>query len=95
MFGENPQRRVPQASVIFAVFDGTELTGDLLDKQEIVATLPDLINQAGAKIRTFLLRPSTLSGMQRQERSAIPDKVIREALVNALCHQEDCQIPCL
>lgn len=88
MFGKNPQRRVPQASVIFAVFDGTELTDDLLDKHEIVGTLPDLINQAGAKIRTFLPRPSTLSGMQRQERPAIPDKVIREALVNAVCHRD-------
>jgi len=88
MFGKNPQRRVPQASVVFAVFDGTELTDDLLDKQEIVGRLPELINQTSAKIRTFLPRPSTLSGMQRQEQSLIPDKVIREALVNAICHRD-------
>ena len=88
MFGKNPQRRVPQASVVFAVFDGTELTDDLLDKQEIVGTLPEQINQTGAKIRTFLPRPSTITGMQRQERPVIPDKVIREALVNAICHRD-------
>ncbi len=88
MFGKNPQRRVPQASIVFAVFDGTELTDDLLDKQEIVGTLPEQINQTGAKVRTFLPRPSTITGMQRQERSVIPDKVIREALVNAICHRD-------
>lgn len=44
MFGKNPQRRVPQESVVFTVFDGFELTDDLLDKQEIVGTLPEQIN---------------------------------------------------
>lgn len=88
LFGKAPQRRIPQSALVFAVFDGLELTDDLLDKQEIVGTLPELIIQAGAKIRTFLPRPSTLSGLQRDERSAIPEKVIREAVVNAVCHRD-------
>jgi len=88
MFGKNPQRRIPQAAVVFAVFDGKELTDDLLDKQELVGKLPELINLAGAKIRTFIPRPSTLSGMQREECPVIPDKVIREAMVNAICHRD-------
>jgi ATP-dependent DNA helicase RecG len=88
LFGKEPQRRVPQSAIVFAVFDGVELTETLLDKQEIVGTLPELIRQTGAKIRTFLPRPSTLSGLQRDEHPAIPDKVIREALVNAVCHRD-------
>ncbi len=88
IFGSNPQRRLPQGAIVFAVFDGLHLTDDLLDKQEIVGRLPELINQTGAKIRTFLPRSSTISGMQRQEQSAISAKVIREALVNAVCHRD-------
>jgi ATP-dependent DNA helicase RecG len=73
---------------VFAVFDGVELIDDLLDKQEIVGTLPELIRQTKAKIRTFLPRPATFSGLQREERPAVSDNVIREAVVNAVCHRD-------
>lgn len=88
LFGKDPQRRIPQSTIVFAVFDGTDLTDDLLDKQEITGTLPELITQTKAKIRTFLPRPSRIKGLQRDEQTAIPDKVIREALVNAVCHRD-------
>ena len=88
IFGIEPQKRLWQCAITFAVFDGVDLTEDLLDKQEITGTLPELIRQTTAKIRLFLPRPSTLSGLQRQENSLIPEKVIREALVNAVCHRD-------
>ncbi len=70
------------------MFDGLLLTDEMLDKQNIGGTLPELIQQTHAKTRTFVPKPSTLSGMQRVEVSMIPDKVIREALVNAVCHRD-------
>lgn len=88
LFGREPQRRLPQSALVFAVFDGAELIDDLLDKQEIVGTLPELIRQTRAKIRTFLPRPATFSGLQREERPAVSDNVIREAVVNAVCHRD-------
>ena len=88
LFGKYPQRRIPQSFITFAVFDGLLLTDELLDKQNIGGTLPELIQQTHAKTRTFLPKPSTLSGMQRVEVPMIPDKVIREALVNAVCHRD-------
>ncbi|MCI5144307.1 MAG: DUF3365 domain-containing protein [Candidatus Electrothrix sp. AR3] len=88
LFGREPQRRLPQSAIVFAVFDGLEVIDDLLDKQEIVGTLSEVINQAKAKIRTFLPRPATFSGLRREEYPAISDKVIREALVNAVCHRD-------
>ncbi len=88
IFGIEPQKRLWQSAITFAVFDGVDLTEELLDKQEITGTLPELILQTRAKIRLFLPRPSTLSGLQRQENSLIPEKVIREALVNAVCHRD-------
>ncbi len=88
LFGKDPQRRIPQSFITFAVFDGLLLTDELLDKQNIGGTLPELIQQTHAKARIFVPKPSTLSGMQRVEVPMIPDKVIREALVNAVCHRD-------
>jgi ATP-dependent DNA helicase RecG len=88
IFGFEPQKRLWQSAITFAVFDGIDLIEGLLDKQEIIGTLPDLIRQTTTKIRLFLPRPSTISGLQRQEKALIPEKVIREALVNAVCHRD-------
>ena len=59
LFAKDPQRRIPHSYITFAVFDGLLLTDELLDKQNIGGTLPELILQTHAKIRTFLpnLRP--------------------------------------
>ena len=88
LFGRQPQRRLPLSAISFAVFDGDEITADLLDKKELTGTLPELIDQAAALIRLFLPRPSTVTDLRRDERDKIPPKVIREALVNAVCHRD-------
>ena len=43
LFGKDPQRRIPQSFITFDVFDGLLLTDELLDKQNIGETLPELI----------------------------------------------------
>ena len=45
MFGKQPQRRLPQSSIMFAVFKGTEITDDLVDKKEITGTVSELIDK--------------------------------------------------
>jgi ATP-dependent DNA helicase RecG len=88
LFGRQPQRRLPHSVISFAVFDGVDITDELLDKKELTGTLPELIDQGGALIRLFLPRPSTVNGLRREEPEKIPLKVIREALVNAVCHRD-------
>ena len=88
LFGRQPQRRLPQSAISFAVFDGDDITDELLDKKELTCTLPELIDQGGALIRLFLPRPSTVADLRRDERDKIPPKVIREALVIAVCHRD-------
>jgi len=88
LFGNQPQRRLPQSAIIFAVFKGMDLTDDLIDKKELTGTLPELIDNAAALVRLFLPRPSAISGLKREEQDAIPAKIIREALVNAVCHRD-------
>ena len=88
LFGRQPQRRLPHSAISFAVFDGDEITADLLDKKELTGTLPELIDQGAALIRLFLPRPSVVAELRRDEREKIPPPVIREALVNAVCHRD-------
>jgi ATP-dependent DNA helicase RecG len=88
LFGRHPQRRLPHSAISFAVFDGGDITDELLDKKELTGTLPELIDQGGALIRLFLPRPSIINGLRREEPEKIPLKVIREALVNAVCHRD-------
>jgi ATP-dependent DNA helicase RecG len=88
LFGRQPQRRMPQSSIVFAVFRGTEITNELIDKKEVSGTLPELIENTTSLVRLFLPRPSEISGLKRQEQDSISVKTIREALVNAVCHRD-------
>lgn len=88
MFGRQAQRRLPQSSIVFAVFRGAEITDELIDKKEITGTLPDLIENTTSLVRLFLPRPSEIYGLKRQEQDTISVKIIREALVNAVCHRD-------
>ncbi|MEA1052621.1 putative DNA binding domain-containing protein [Lamprobacter modestohalophilus] len=88
MFGRQPQRRLPQSAIQFAAFDGIDITDPLLDKKELTGVLPDLIENAAALVRLLLPKPSTLNGLRRDEQEQIPSRVLREALVNAVCHRD-------
>lgn len=88
IFGKLPQRRLPQASIVFALFKGTQLTDELLDKKELTGTLPKLIQDTENLIKLFIPVPSKVEGLIREEQIRIPTKVIREALVNAVCHRD-------
>jgi len=88
IFGKNPQRRLPQSSIMFAVFRGNDITSELLDKKEISGTLPDLIEHAANLIELYIPSPSVINGLKREEMINIPKKVIRESLVNAVCHRD-------
>lgn len=88
MFGINPARYLPQAAIMFAHFNGNEPVAELIDRQEIIGTLPQQVDTAVAVIKNNLLRPSTIEGTQRKDTSALPpDKVLREMVVNACVHR--------
>ncbi|MBW8050254.1 MAG: histidine kinase [Cytophagales bacterium] len=88
IFGKEPQKYLPQSAIIFAVFKGKNITDELVDKKEITGTLPDIIDNTASLIQLFLPKPSTINGLKREEKNLLPPKVIREALVNAVCHRD-------
>jgi ATP-dependent DNA helicase RecG len=88
LFGKQPQRRLPQAAITFAVFKGADVTAELIDKKEIIGTLPELIDKTVSLIQLFIPVSSRIEGNQRQENILIPHPVIREAIVNAVAHRD-------
>nr|VFJ62890.1 MAG: ATP-dependent DNA helicase RecG [Candidatus Kentron sp. FW] len=88
LFGKNPQRRLPQAAVTFALFKGDTLTDELVDKKELTGTLPTLIDNTVSLVKLFIPVASTIEGLRRMETTPIPDKVLREAMVNAIVHRD-------
>ncbi|MEE4358758.1 MAG: RNA-binding domain-containing protein [Desulfococcaceae bacterium] len=88
IFGKNPQRRLPHSSIIFAVFSGNDITSELLNKKEICGTLTDIIDNTAGLMELYIPKPSVINGLKREEISNIPRKVIRESLVNAVCHRD-------
>lgn len=88
MFGINPSRYLPQAAIMFAHFDGIEPTAELIDRQEIIGTLPNQVDAALAVLKNNLRQPSTIEGSKRVDTIKLPpDKVLREMLVNACVHR--------
>ena len=88
MFGKQPQRRLPQSSIVFAVFKGRSITDDLADKKEITGTLPELIDKTLGLLQLYLPTPSTIEGAKRKESLVASPKVLRESIVNAVMHRD-------
>ena len=88
MFGKQPQRRLPQSSIMFAVFKGKKITDDLADKKEITGKLPELIDKTLGLLQLYLPVPSTIEGAKRKEVPVAPPKVLRESIVNAVMHRD-------
>ncbi|MEB4590939.1 RNA-binding domain-containing protein [Candidatus Thiothrix sp. Deng01] len=88
MFGINPTRYLPQAAIMFAHFNGTEIDAELIDRKEITGTLPNQVDAAVAVMKNNLLQPSTIEGTKRKDTTFLPpDKVLREMVVNACVHR--------
>lgn len=88
IFGINPQRYLYNANITFAHFKGNEITGDLIDKQNIESTIDYQVHTALSVIKNNLLHPSSIIGTKRVDtRFIYVDKVFRELLVNACVHR--------
>lgn len=87
LFGREPQRWLPNATILAAHFSGVSFTDQYL-KLEIRGTLPDQIRQAELFIRQNLAQVVRLTGLAHEEQYVIPLEAIRELLVNAVAHRD-------
>lgn len=87
LFGKNPQRFLPQATLRCARFKGPDTT-KFLDMKVVEGGIIEQIEAALAFARRHLSMAAEISGLERTERWDYPLSAIREALVNAICHRD-------
>ena len=88
LFGINPQRFLPNASISYAHFVGDKVDSDLVDKQVIGGNLPEQIDKTFAVLKNNIAAPSVIDGVRTVDASVCyPDKVLRELIVNAVVHR--------
>jgi ATP-dependent DNA helicase RecG len=87
LFGRQPQRWLPNATLLAARFSGHAMTERFI-KQDISGTLPDQLRQAEAFVRDNLRSAVRMVGLTRQETSEYPLEAVRELLVNAVAHRD-------
>jgi ATP-dependent DNA helicase RecG len=87
LFGKDPQRWLPNGSVLAARFPGMAFSDEFI-KQEIRGNLPEQIRQTQAFVRDNLRSVARLVGLTRQETPEYPLEAVREILVNAIAHRD-------
>ena len=100
LFGENPNRRLPQAGVTAAAFPGVEKDYNMIDEERIRGPLVSIISnrreavEKGVIDRTvdFVKRNmgsvAWLESARRRRKGAFPIESVREAVVNAVVHRD-------
>ncbi len=91
LFHPSPGKLLGPVSVKIGLFEGSEL----LYQDEVCGPLIFTANRAIELIKTkYTIKPITYDGIIRIEHSPYPEPAIREALMNAIVHNEySCHIP--
>ncbi|HEX8438818.1 ATP-binding protein [Archangium sp.] len=87
LFGREPQRWLRDARISAVRFPGREVTSDFADRQELEGPLLGQIDAAASFLKRNLRAPSHVEGLQRVE-EGLPEKVLREAIINAVAHRD-------
>lgn len=88
LFGKQPTRFFRCATFKIGRFKGADPT-DLIIQDKVEGNLFTMFDQVVDFLKSkYLLSPISYKGMQRVETLEIPDKAIRESILNAMIHRE-------
>jgi ATP-dependent DNA helicase RecG len=87
LFGRAPQQFVRSAEIICVRYAGTEMSDEFV-RQDISGTLVEQIRQAEAFVYANMRREMKINGLAREDSTEYPSAVVREAIVNAVCHRD-------
>ena len=88
IFGINPQKHLPHASISFAHFKGNQISDELIDKQIIEGNIQNQIDRAFAIIKNNIPLRSKIDKTKRSKiEFSYTDKVFRELITNACVHR--------
>jgi len=93
LFGQNPQRMLPQSGAVLVRFAGTQPTSGeglpgYMRREEINGSLSHVIETLWNAIWEEMRHESVISGLKREERPEYPPFAVREAVVNAVAHRD-------
>ncbi len=100
LFGEDPNRRLPQAGVTAVAFPGPEKDYNTVDEEIIRGPLTPLISKRGEVLAKGVIDRTVefaarnmgtiawLEGGRRQRKKEYPIEAVREAIVNAVAHRD-------
>jgi len=89
VFGQNPQQFLHYSGITLMNFRGSKKAiKDKITGLELEGNLPSLIQGVDNFIKTNLKIKSKMQGFKRIDIPEIPFEVIREAVVNAVCHRD-------
>jgi len=78
---------IPSAYIQFRRVDGTELTDDTLDAQQIMGTLPNQLQQLDNLLPLHIRKITRVGGNLRNEESDYPIVALRQLVRNAVIHR--------
>ncbi len=100
LFGSNPNRRLPQAGVTAAAFEGVEKDYNTIDEERIRGPLVSTFSKRGVILDKGVIdiaidfaqrnmgSTAWLEGGRRRRKKAFPLDAVREAIVNAAAHRD-------
>jgi len=87
LFGKEPQRFLPHATLRIARFLGKDMT-TFLDQADITGTIPQMIDEAEKFVTRNTRHGIRIVGFRHLDVHEYPIEAIREAITNALCHRD-------
>lgn len=88
LFGKNPQRYLPQASISLVRYKGEEINDNIIDRAEIGGALVSQIEESVKFIRKNTRLSSRIVGLKRQDIPEYPEGAFREIVTNAVAHRD-------
>ena len=100
LFGDNPNRRLPQAGVTAVAFRGVVKDYDTVDEERIRGPLASIVSRRGSSVESGVIDRTVdfvkrhmgaevwLDGGRRRRKRALPVAAVREAVVNAVAHRD-------
>ena len=86
--GKNPQDFVPGAYLQFLRIDGSELTDDILDSEDIGGAIPDLLRRLDDKLRAHNRIAVNFTASAVEQRTVLyPIPALQQIIRNAIMHR--------
>ena len=88
VFGENPQRWLPQSRLSAVAFAGHDEDSDILDRREMMGRLPAILDEARVFLDRNIRMPAREHGFGREDILLYDRTALGEAVVNAVAHRD-------